>query len=143
MEGRASPPGTAGRAPVFTDPRGSLTLVPYDELPFDPARVYVLGDIPNGARRAGHACRTQHRFLLGLSGTAAVTLDDGHTTGRLELRHGDTLHIPPGTWHELEATTGGVEILVLADGPHDPDDYLTDRSRLPLAADTASPTADA
>jgi dTDP-4-dehydrorhamnose 3,5-epimerase-like enzyme len=142
MDGRASPATRTGKAPVFEDPRGSLTLVPYQELPFDPVRVYVLGDIPTGVRRGGHACCTQHRFLVGLSGRATITLDDGRASERVDLQRGDTVHIAPGTWHEIEATTAGVGILVLADGPYDPDDYVTDRSRLPIAAATAAPTAD-
>ncbi len=143
MDGRVSPPARTGRAPVFEDGRGSLTLVPYDELPFAPARVYVIGRIPPGARRAGHASRTQHRFLLGLSGRAVVVLDDGVQTSEVELGHGDTLHLSPGTWHEIEAITEDLSILVLADGAYDPDDYVSDRSRLPVAASTAAHTADA
>lgn len=143
MDGRASTVIGTGRAPVYEDARGSLTLVPYDELPFVPARAYVLAEIPSGARRAGHACRTQHRFLVGLSGQATVTLDDGHTTAELGLGRGDTVHIAPGVWLEIEAATSGVGILVFADGRYDPDDYVSERSRLPITAETAAPTADA
>ena len=58
--------------------------------------MYVLSDIPQGARRGGHAARSQHRFLVGLSGQAAVVLDDGRATAELELRRGDTVHVAPG-----------------------------------------------
>jgi hypothetical protein len=136
---------THGAAPVFTDPRGKLTLVESGTIPFEVARAYVLSELPAGARRAGHACRTQQRFLVGISGAAVLTVDDGRVCDRIALAGGDTLHVPPWTWLEIEADGHGVVILVFADGPYDPDDYVRDRTELrqaPLssAATSASDT---
>ncbi len=132
-----------GVADVFEDARGRLTLLPLDEAPFAVARAYVLSDIPPGERRAGHACRTQQRLLVCASGASRVTLDDGRDVDTFELRAGATLHIPAGVWHEVEASREAPVIVVLADGPYDPADYVSDRAQLPLAAATASQTASA
>jgi quercetin dioxygenase-like cupin family protein len=130
-----------GAAPVFEDRRGKLTLVSFDSIPFTPARAYVLSDIPRGATRGGHASRTQNRMFVGLSGEAKVTLDDGRHSGSVKLRAGAMIHVPPGTWHQIEAIDSELAVLVFADGNYDRSDYVTDRAALPVTAATASQTA--
>ena len=125
---------THGAAPVFTDPRGKLTLVESGAIPFEIARAYVLSELPSGVRRAGHACRTQQRFLVGISGLATLTVDDGRVCESVPIAGGDTLHVPALTWLEIEADCDGVVILVFADGPYDPGDYVRDRAELRAAA---------
>jgi quercetin dioxygenase-like cupin family protein len=132
----AARPGT----PVFEDARGRLTLVEFDRLGFNPARAYVLDAIPVGARRGGHASRTQARFLLMLSGRARMTVDDGHHADELELAPGDTVHLGAGVWHQIEATAENLAVLVLAEGPYDRSDHVSARESLPLNSSTASDT---
>jgi len=71
---------------------------------------------------------------------ARVLRDDGHTVERFEIGPGESLHVPPGVWQELEALEVGLVVLAFASGPHDPDDYLFDREELALlaAAQTSS-----
>jgi UDP-2-acetamido-3-amino-2,3-dideoxy-glucuronate N-acetyltransferase len=125
---------------VFADQRGALTLVPLDSIPFTPTRSYVLHGIPRAATRGGHASRSQQRLLVGVTGAAAVTLDDGTQASTVELASGDTLLVGPGVWFELEATEDDTVVLVFADGDYDPADYLRDRSELPLSSATAAET---
>lgn len=111
-----------------------------DSLPFTPARAYVLHGIPAGALRGGHAHRTQHRFLAIVSGRARVLEDDGRVVDAFEVAAGESLLVPPGVWHELEALDDELVVLVLASGPHDPADYVRERDELALmtAAQTLS-----
>src|SRR5258705_6261644 len=106
-----------GRSPdalrVFRDERGALTLTDFDVLPFAPTRAYVLHNIPIGAHRGGHGHRVQHRFLVGVSGPAAVVEDNGRAVDSFEVEAGDSLHIPPRVLHELEALDEGMVGLVL------------------------------
>lgn len=141
MAVRASTTSSLGAADVFEDSRGRLTLVPWERLSFVPARAYVLSEIPAGARRGAHAARSQHRFLVWLSGRATVVLDDGRETSELRLACPATLHIPPGTWLEITALGDDLSVLVLADGPYDPGDYVKDRSMLPIDSASAEQTA--
>jgi len=119
---------------VFRDGRGALTLTDFDALAFAPARAFVLHDIPAGARRAGHAHRAQHRYLAVISGRTRVVVDDGSTTQTVMMGAGESLHVPPGVWHELKALDDGLLVLVLASGPHDPADYVHGREELAVAA---------
>jgi hypothetical protein len=125
---------------MFIDARGRLTPVSFDDVPFAPTRAYVIDRVPESARRAGHACRTQHRFLVVLTGAARVVVDDGLRSQRLQLGEGETLHVPPAVWLQIEAACDGVSILVLADGAYDRSDYVFDRSELPMVDRTASHT---
>src|SRR4051812_33197505 len=118
---------------MFRDERGALTLAEFDSLPFAPARAYVLHEIPVGARRAGHAHRSQHRWLGVISGSIEATEDDGRDARTMTLSEGESRHVPPGVWHELRALSDDVVILALASGPHDPADYVHERSAMPLA----------
>jgi len=121
------------RLEVFRDERGALTLADLEAVPFVPARAYVLHDIPAGACRGGHAHRSQQRWLAVISGSVEVTEDDGRGANSFELGEGCSLHVPAGVWHALRALGPDVVILVLASGPHDPSDYVHERSAMPLA----------
>ncbi len=135
------PPGGTerGTVPMFPDDRGTLVLAELDGLPFAVGRVFVIRDIPPGARRAGHAARTQHRFLAVVSGGIVCELDDGRAAERYELATGDSLLAPPGTWLEVESREAGTCLLVAAEGPYDPDDYVYEREAL-AASVSASAT---
>ncbi len=128
-------------ARVFRDLRGALTLAELDRLPFACRRVFVLHDIPAGRTRAGHASRTQHRYVVIVRGRAALVLDDGHESMRLELMAGDGVHIPPYTWNELEALDDGLVVLVCASGDYDPGDYIRDRAAMSTAVSAAQTTS--
>jgi oxalate decarboxylase/phosphoglucose isomerase-like protein (cupin superfamily) len=117
---------------VFRDERGALTLAELDRLPFIPARAYVLHAIPAGASRAGHAHRSQHRWLAVISGSVEFIEDDGRRAATFELGEGRSRHVPPGVWYELRALQADPVILVFASGAHDPSDYVRERSAMPL-----------
>jgi dTDP-4-dehydrorhamnose 3,5-epimerase-like enzyme len=121
-----------GELRVFEDERGALTLTEFDSLPFAPARAYVLHGIPRGARRGGHAHREQQRFLAIVSGRASVVHDDGVEAHRFEIGAGESLHVPSGVWHELEALDDDLVVMVFASGAHDPRDYVHWREELAL-----------
>jgi quercetin dioxygenase-like cupin family protein len=137
MAAREGPDPLRDQLEVFRDERGTLTVAELDSLPFAPARAYVLHGIPSGATRAGHAHRRQERWLAVIAGSVEITEDDGHDPRAFELEEGGSLHVPPGVWYELRALSGDVVILVLASGPHDPADYVHERSAMPLALVTA------
>lgn len=89
--------------PKITDPRGNLSVVEEGFLPYKVKRVYYLYDVPSGAYRGGHAHKEQQEFLIALSGSFEVILNDGKNKKSVVLNKPNFgLLIPTGIWRELE-----------------------------------------
>jgi len=112
--------------PKIQDARGNLTFLEgHRHIPFDIRRVFYLYDVPGGSTRAGHALRTCEQFILSLSGSFDVLLDDGHEKRRFHLnRSYYGLYVTPLTWRELENFSSNAVCLVLASEPYDEAGYL-------------------
>ena len=63
--------------PKIEDPRGNLSVIEKEVVPFEIKRVYYLYDIPSTASRGGHSHIEQLEFLVALSGSFDVVLHDG------------------------------------------------------------------
>ena len=64
--------------PKFLDARGNLSFVQQgSQIPFVIKRTYWLYDVPGGETRGGHAYRENQEFIVALSGSFDVILDDG------------------------------------------------------------------
>jgi dTDP-4-dehydrorhamnose 3,5-epimerase-like enzyme len=111
--------------PKIEDPRGNLTFIESDRhIPFDIKRVYYLYDVPGGALRAGHAHKTLHQFLIAMSGSFDVTVDNGHNKTKFHLnRSYYGLYIPPMVWREIDNFSSGSVCLALASNIFDEADY--------------------
>jgi hypothetical protein len=111
--------------PKITDPRGNLTFIEGERhVPFDIKRVFYLYDVPGGANRAGHALKACHQFLIAMSGSFDVILDDGSSKKRIHLnRSYYGLHIPPLIWREIDNFSSGAVCLALASESYNEQDY--------------------
>lgn len=116
--------------PKIHDPRGNLTFVEAGrQVPFEIRRVYYLYDVPGGSERGGHAHLALHQFVIAMSGSFDIVLDDGFQRRRLHLNrpyHG--LYLPPMTWRELDNFSSGSVCMVLGSDYFDEADYLRDYS---------------
>ena len=114
--------------PKITDPRGNLTVVEGgSQIPFAIKRVFYLYDVPGGAERGGHALKTCHQFLIAMSGSFDVVLDDGVEKRRIHLnRSYFGLYLPPMVWREMDNFSSGSVCLALASEPYDAQDYHRD-----------------
>lgn len=111
--------------PKITDPRGNLAVIEKDVLPYVIKRVYYLFDVPSNAARGGHAHKEQLEFLIALSGSFTVTLDDGTNKKEILLIKPDKgLLIPTGIWRELNDFSSGAICLVVSSGEFEEDDYI-------------------
>ena len=111
--------------PKIEDPRGNLTFIENDRhIPFEIKRVYYLYDVPGGALRAGHAHKTLHQFLIAMSGSFDVTVDNGRNQSKFHLnRSYYGLYIPPMVWREIDNFSSGSVCLALASDFFDEADY--------------------
>lgn len=112
--------------PRFTDERGSLSVVESNGLiPFEIRRTYYLYDIPAGQVRAAHGHRLLQQFIIALSGSFEVKLDDGFETETFRLNRPDRgLYVAPGMWRDLNHFSGGAVCVVLASDHFNEGDYL-------------------
>ena len=108
--------------------QGNLTVVQSDiDVPFEIKRVFYLYDIPGGESRGAHAHKTCHQFLVAVSGSFEVTLDDGSNKRTVVLnRPFYGLHIPPGIWAAEQGFSSGSVCLVLASEKYEEEDYIRD-----------------
>ena len=112
----------------ISDPRGNLTPIEGGtDIPFDIKRVYYLYDVPGGESRGGHAHKRLRQFVIALSGSFHVTLDNGYERKTVLLNHPwQGLLIDTNIWRTLDDFSSGGVCLVLASEHYDEDDYIYD-----------------
>lgn len=113
--------------PKISDPdgRGNLSVIEKDVLPFVIKRVYYLYDVPSSSTRGGHAHKQLRQFLIALSGSFDVVLDNGKERRAITLNRPDRgLLIPNGVWRELENFSSGAVCLSLVSAEYNEDDYI-------------------
>jgi WxcM-like protein len=122
--------------PRINDTRGNLTFIEScSHVPFPIERVYYLYDVPGGASRAGHAHKELHQFVIAMSGSFDVKLDDGAVTRTFHLnRSYYGLYISPMVWREIDNFSSGSVCLVLASARYDEADYYRDYDVFAAAA---------
>ena len=114
--------------PKISDPRGNLTFIENsNHVPFEIKRVYYLYDVPGGTVRAGHAHKSMQQFLIAMSGSFDVIVDDGKEKNIFHLnRSYYGLYIPPMIWREINNFSSGSVCLALASTFFDESDYYRD-----------------
>jgi UDP-2-acetamido-3-amino-2,3-dideoxy-glucuronate N-acetyltransferase len=111
-----------------TDLRGSLVAAEFsDDLPFVPARFFVVFDVPTKDIRGSHAHRTCAQFLVCLKGSVRALVDDGTDRQDFMLNRPDQgLLIPPMVWGSQYQYSADAVLLVLASRPYEDADYIRD-----------------
>ena len=111
--------------PRVNDPRGNLTFIEGSRhVPFEIKRVYYLYDVPGGAERGGHAHRKLQEFIVAMSGSFDVVLNDGTQKKRFHLnRSYFGMYVTPMVWRELDNFSSGSVCMVLASSFYDEADY--------------------
>lgn len=116
------------KLPKFTDPRGNLSFVEQENhIPFVIKRTYWLYDVPGGECRGGHAYKENQEFIVALSGSFDVVLDNGDEKKTYTLnRSYYGLYVPKGLWREMENFSTNSLALVLSSTEYDAGDYIRD-----------------
>ena len=116
------------KLPKFLDKRGNLSFIEEEKhIPFKIQRTYWIYDVPGGEARGGHAYKTNEEFIVALSGSFDVILDDGEEKKIFSLnRSYYGLYVPQGLWRQMENFSTNSLALILASTPYIPDDYIYD-----------------
>lgn len=114
--------------PKFLDARGNLSFAQNDtHIPFEIKRTYWLYDVPGGESRGGHAYKETEEFVIALSGSFDVIVDDGKVKKTFHLnRSYFGLYIPKGMWREMNNFSTNSLALEFASTKYNPDDYIRD-----------------
>ena len=112
----------------ISDPRGNLSVVEeMKDIPFKIERAYWIYDVPGGEFRGGHAYRENEEFIIALSGSFDVILDDGKEKKVFHLnRSYYGLYVPKGIWREMNNFSTNSLALVLASTKFNENDYIRD-----------------
>lgn len=111
--------------PKIEDPRGNLSVIENNVIPYEIKRVYYLYDVPSGAERGGHSHKNQQEFLIALSGSFDVILNDGTNERTVTLNKPfEGLLITNEIWRELKNFSSGAVCLVIASDVFSEDDYI-------------------
>lgn len=114
--------------PKHLDARGNLSVIEeLKEIPFKIKRTYWIYDVPGGEVRGGHAYKENQEFIVALSGSFDVVLDDGNERKTFHLnRSYYGLYVPNGVWREMENFSTNSLALVLSSTKFDESDYIRD-----------------
>ena len=113
--------------PKIQNSLGNIAVVENDVIPFAIKRVYYLYDIPSSAIRGGHAHKKLQQFLIVVSGSFDVVLDNVLSKKTVTFNKPDKgLLIQNNTWRELENFSSGAVCLVLASTEYIEEDYIRD-----------------
>jgi len=114
--------------PKIEDPRGNLSFFEEEKhIPFQIERTYWIYDVPGGQVRGGHAFFVQKEFIIALSGSFDVVINDGRDQKTYSLnRSYYGLYLPAGLWREMENFSTNSLALVVSSTIFSEDDYIRD-----------------
>ncbi|TDX00058.1 sugar 3,4-ketoisomerase [Dinghuibacter silviterrae] len=117
--------------PKVFDERGNLSFLEANKhIPFEIKRSYWIYDVPGGEQRGGHAYITTEEFIVALSGSFDVLIDDGRNKQRISLnRSYYGLYIPKGIWRSMENFSTNSLAFIVASTVYSEHDYQRDYSQ--------------
>lgn len=114
--------------PKIVDPRGNLSIIEQlKQVPFEIKRVYWIYDVPGGMERGEHAYKENQEFIVALSGSFDVVLDDSINKLVYPLnRSYKGLYVAKGIWRKMTNLSTNSLALVLSSTDYDVNDYIMD-----------------
>lgn len=128
--------------PKFLDERGNLSFYENEsQLPFVIRRVHWIYDVPGGEERGGLAYKTTEEFVVAMSGSFDVIVDDGTTRQKFTLnRSYYGLYIPAGTWRAIENFSTNSVAVIAASTHYAPADGIRNYDEFVAWAKTNNPS---
>jgi hypothetical protein len=114
--------------PKIEDQRGNLSFYEsLNHIPFEIKRTYWIYDVPGGEKRGGHAFKTQHEFIIALSGSFDVKINDGKSEIKYSLnRSYYGLYVPNMIWREMFNFSTNSLALIVSSTNYSEIDYIRD-----------------
>jgi dTDP-4-dehydrorhamnose 3,5-epimerase-like enzyme len=114
--------------PKILDQRGNLSFIEGENhIPFKIQRTYLIYDVPGGEIRGSHAYKELKEFIVALSGSFDVVLDDGKEKQSYSLnRSYYGLYVPKMIWRSMENFSTNALCMILASEKYREEDYIRD-----------------
>jgi dTDP-4-dehydrorhamnose 3,5-epimerase-like enzyme len=114
--------------PKFLDERGNLSFLENGRpIPFEIKRVHWLYDVPGGETRGGLAYKETEEFIIAMSGSFDVLVNDGVTSERINLNRSYMgVYVPKGMWRAIDNFSTNAVALIVASTLYDPNDAIRD-----------------
>jgi len=111
--------------PKIKERRGNLTFIESSRhIPFNFKRIYYTYDVPGGSERGGHAHKALHQFIIAMSGSFDINIDDGRESKKFHLnRSYYGLYLCPMIWRTIDNFSSGSVCMALASEYYDEMDY--------------------
>ena len=112
--------------PKILDKRGNISIIEeIQNIPFKIKRTHWIYDVQGGEKRGGHAYKNNEEFIVALSGSFDVVVDDGTERKTFSLnRSYYGLYVPNGIWREMNNFSTNAVALVLDSTEYDAADYI-------------------
>ncbi|WP_438989049.1 sugar 3,4-ketoisomerase [Polaribacter sp.] len=123
--------------PKIKDKRGNLSFIEGENhIPFEIKRVYWIYDVPGGEHRGGHAFIEQSEFIVALSGSFDIEIDNGKYIETYRMnRSYYGLFVPKGLWRQMKNFSTNSLALVIASTVFNASDYIRDYKEFKLLVD--------
>ncbi len=117
--------------PKIIDDRGNLSFIEGENhIPFKIKRTYMIYDVPGGEKRGGHAFHALNEFIVALSGSFDVIIDDGNVKQSFSLnRSYYGLYVPKMNWRTIENFSTNSLCMILASDNYNELEYIRDYSK--------------
>ena len=114
--------------PKFLDDRGNLSFLENEaQLPFAIKRVHWIYDVPGGETRGGVAYRETEEFIIAMSGSFDVIVDDGVQQYKFSLNRSYMgVYVPKGMWRAIDNFSTNSIAVIAASTAYDPEDAIRD-----------------
>ena len=116
--------------PKIGDRRGNLSVIEQlENVPFEIRRAFWIYDVPGDATRGGHAFQNTEEFIVALSGSFDVVLNDGDKETVYHLnRSYKGVYVPKMIWREMRNFSTNSLALVVSSTYYEEKDYIRDFS---------------
>ena len=114
--------------PKILDDRGNLSFLENEaQIPFAIKRVHWIYDVPGGETRGGVAYRETEEFIIAMSGSFDVIVDDGVQQYKFSLNRSYMgVYVPKGMWRAIDNFSTNSIAVIAASTAYDPVDAIRD-----------------
>jgi len=112
--------------PTFKDPDGVLVPIEFDNLPFEPKRIFYVLDVPKGEERGMHAHYSTQQIITCLRGEILVKLHDGSALREYGLRPNEWVFVDKLIWDSQIFLTGNDVLMSMCSTKYNKSDYIED-----------------